>query len=180
MFWWCLRFLWLDVGAGPRDKSDLYLSGENSAKELGLELGNQGDNPLTIMILYSLMEALSLWLLHGWTLRVVVMCMFSFYVYWSGNQTCAMLHLVVCSCITVGSLGSYGLLPGKEGSQLHLYVDRINTGARQLLELSSSSFQPTFACFVSYILCDELACLNNSLGSRVTSGEHYLCGSHCM
>ena len=61
-----------------------------------------------------------------------------------------------------------------------LFVDRINTGAGQLLELSSSSFQPTFACFVSYILCDELACLYNSLGSRVTSGEHYLCSSHYM
>ena len=37
-----------------RDKSDLYLLGETSAKELGLELGNQGDNPLTIMNSYSL------------------------------------------------------------------------------------------------------------------------------
>ena len=63
---------------------------------------------------------------------------------------------------------------------MHLYVDRINTGERQLLELSSSSFQPTFACFVSYILCDELACLNKSLGSRVNLGERYLCGSCCM
>ena len=61
-----------------------------------------------------------------------------------------------------------------------LYVDRINTGARQLLELSSSSFQPTFACFVSYILCNELACLYNSLRSRVNLGEHFLCGSHYM
>ena len=63
---------------------------------------------------------------------------------------------------------------------MRLSVDRINTGARQLLELSSSSFQPTFACFVSYIPCDELACLCNSLGSRVNPGEHYLCGSCCM
>ena len=63
---------------------------------------------------------------------------------------------------------------------MHLYVDRINTGARQLLKLSSSSFQPTFACFVSYILCDELACLYNNLESRVNLGEHYLCGSCCM
>ena len=63
---------------------------------------------------------------------------------------------------------------------MHLSVDRINTGARQLLELSSSSFQPTFACFVSYILCNELVCLYNSLGSRVNSGECFLCGSCCM
>ena len=57
---------------------DSYSLGEMSAKELGLELGHQGDNPLTIMILYSynFMEALSLQLLHGWTLRVVILCMF--------------------------------------------------------------------------------------------------------
>ena len=33
----------------PRVKSDLYLLGETSAKELGLELGHQSNNPLTIM-----------------------------------------------------------------------------------------------------------------------------------